>query len=110
MWRLIRSACWFVRDLIRPRAHLAAENQFLRQQVAVLRRQVGRARPTASERGGLAFSARLLPWRDREALHLVTPETLIRWHRLSSEPLLGLNESAEQAPPGWATTDPRGGA
>ena len=82
MWGLVRSACWFVRDLIRSRAHLAAENQFLRQQLAVLRRQVGRARPTDSERGLLAFVARLFPWRDREALHLVTPQTLIRWHRL----------------------------
>ncbi len=27
--------------------------------------------------------ARLFPWRDREALHLVTPGTLIRWHRLA---------------------------
>jgi transposase InsO family protein len=82
MWRLVRSACWFVRDLIRSRANLAAENQFLRQQLAVLRRQVGRARPTDSERRLLAFFARLFPWRDRRALHLVTPGTLIRWHRL----------------------------
>ncbi len=82
MWRLVRSACWLVRDLIRPRAHLAAENQFLRQQLAVLRRQLGLARPTDAERRRLAFFARLFPWRDREALHLVTPGTLIRWHRL----------------------------
>ncbi len=90
MWRLVRSACWFVRDLIRSRANLAAENQFLRQQLAVLRRQVGRARPTDSERRLLAFFARLFPWRDRRALHLVTPGTLIRWHRLGSAPLLDL--------------------
>ncbi len=42
---------------------------------------MGRARPTDSERGLLALFARLFPWRDREALHLVTPGTLIRWHR-----------------------------
>ncbi len=82
MWRLVRSAGCFVRDLIRSRAHLAAENQFLRQQLAVLRRQVGRARPTDSERRLLAFFGRLFPWRAREALHLVTPGTLIPWHRL----------------------------
>ncbi len=90
MWGLVRSACWFVHDLIRSRAHLAAENQSLRQQVAVLRRQVGRARPTDPERGLLAFFARLFPWRDRRALHLVTPGTLIRWDRLGSAPLLDL--------------------
>jgi putative transposase len=81
MWQLVRSALRLVRGLVRPRAHLVAENEFLRQQLAVLRRQVGRARPTDGERGILAFLARLFPWRDREALHLVTPETLIRWHR-----------------------------
>ena len=81
MWQIVRSAARFVRDLVRPRAHLAAENEFLRQQLAVLRRQVGRARPTATERGLVAFLARLFPWRDGRALHLVTPETLIRWHR-----------------------------
>ncbi len=81
MWQLVRSALRLVRGLVRLRAHLVAENEFLRQQLAVLRRQVGRARPTDGERGILAFLARLFPWRDREALHLVTPETLIRWHR-----------------------------
>ena len=109
MWRLVRSAYWFVRDLIRSRAHLAAENQFLRQQLAVLRRQVGRARPTDSERGLLAFFARLFPWRDGEALHLVTPETLIRWHRLGWRLYWTSEESAEETPPGWATRDPRAG-
>ena len=81
MWGFVRGALRFVRDLVRPRAHLAAENEFLRRQLAVLRRQVGRARPTQSERRLLAFLARLFPWRNRGALHLVTPGTLIRWHR-----------------------------
>ena len=102
MWGLVRSACWYVRDLIRSRAHLAAENQFLRQQVVVLRRQVGRARPTDPERGLLAFFARLFPWRDREALQLVTPETLIRWHRLTGPGRVGgtsVGEVGDQGSP-----------
>ena len=81
MWVFVRSAFRFVRDLVRPQAHLVAENEFLRQQLAVVRRQVKRARPTNTERGLLAFLARLFHWRDRKALHLVTPDTLIRWHR-----------------------------
>ncbi len=81
MWGAVRAALRFVRDLVRSRAHLAAENEFLRQQLAVVRRQVKRARPNDIERGLLAFLARLFPWQNREALNLVTPETLIRWHR-----------------------------
>ncbi len=62
------------RTLVRTRSHSlprspGRENELLRQQLAVLRRQVSRARPTDSEHGLLALFARLFPWRDREALH-----------------------------------------
>jgi transposase InsO family protein len=52
----------------------------LRHQVLVLRRQVRRPRFTPSDRMVLAVLARLLP-RERWPAFLVTPGTLLRWHR-----------------------------
>jgi transposase InsO family protein len=52
----------------------------LRHQLAVLRRQVPRQRYTPADRMLLAGLAKLLP-RDRWAVFLVTPSTLLRWHR-----------------------------
>jgi len=52
----------------------------LRHQLMVLRRQVARPRFAPSDRMVLAMLARLLP-RDRWPVFLVTPGTLLRWHR-----------------------------
>jgi transposase InsO family protein len=52
----------------------------LRHQLAVLRRQVPRPRYTPADRMLLAALAKLLP-RERWAAFLVTPATLLRWHR-----------------------------
>jgi hypothetical protein len=52
----------------------------LRHQLAVLRRQIARARYTPNDRIVLATLAKLLP-RDRRSILLVTPSTLLRWHR-----------------------------
>jgi putative transposase len=52
----------------------------LRPQLAVLRRQVARPRYTPADRAVLATLARLLN-RERWAAFLVTPATLLRWHR-----------------------------
>jgi putative transposase len=52
----------------------------LRHQLDVLHRQVDRPRLRSSDRAFLAATSRLLPPRCRRGL-LVTPQTLLRWHR-----------------------------
>jgi hypothetical protein len=52
----------------------------LRHQLMVLRRQVARPRYTPQARLVLARLGRLLP-RERCAAFLVTPVTVLRWHR-----------------------------
>jgi hypothetical protein len=68
--------------LLRPRSEGFKELEIvvLRQELAVLRRQAGRPQLRPSERLFLAAASRLLP-RSRWASFLVTPATLLRWHR-----------------------------
>jgi len=67
-------------DLRRSRKDLIIENAMLRQQLIVLNRQVKRPQLTQGDRVGLVLLARLTEfW--QQGLHIVQPDTLLRWHR-----------------------------
>ena len=76
---MIRVFGWLVL-LGRSQASKNAEIMMLRHEVAVLRRQVTRPTPDWADRAVLAALARLLPTVLR-AHRLVTPGTLLVWHR-----------------------------
>ncbi|GAB2810270.1 hypothetical protein GCM10027176_13620 [Actinoallomurus bryophytorum] len=65
--------------LARSDASKEAEILVLRHQLAVLRRQVARPRPSWADRAMIAALTRLLP-RSRRIGLLVTPGTVLRWH------------------------------
>ena len=76
---------WFVLAIFvwpsRSNARLEAENAVLRQQLLVLRRKCrGRVRLTNGDR--LLF-VQLYRWFPSvlQVLHILRPETLVRWHR-----------------------------
>ena len=67
-------------DLTRNRSELVLENAFLRQQLIVLNRQVIRPACKPRERVLLVMLASgLRSW--KQALTIVQPDTLLRWHR-----------------------------
>jgi len=71
------------RDLFRSQASLEAEIVTLRHQVAVLRRRLGRRKLqlTSADRALLVLVSRVWSgWRD--AVCIVQPATVLRWHRL----------------------------
>jgi putative transposase len=75
----VRLAGWMAL-LARSSASKDAELLALRQEVAVLQRQNPKPRLDWADRAVLAALARLLP-RSLRLSRLVTPDTLLRWHR-----------------------------
>src|SRR5262245_8735731 len=70
----------FASSMLRSHAQLAAENLFLRRQLAsYLERQVRPRRADDATRLALIALSRLIDW--RRLLTVVKPETPIRWHR-----------------------------
>lgn len=67
-------------DLNRSKSELIAENALLRQQLIILRRQVKRPTFTRADRMLLVLLARTVQYW-KQALFIIQPETLLRWHR-----------------------------
>src|SRR4029077_7686495 len=77
---LVLDALRFIGLILRPHCALAAENLFLRKQLALyLERKVKPRRARDATRFTLVWLSSLFPW--REALTVVKPDTFIRWHR-----------------------------
>ena len=67
-------------DLGRSNSELVAENALLRQQLIILKRQVKRPPISRTDRILLVLLARLVrTW--QQALLIVQPDTLLKWHR-----------------------------
>jgi hypothetical protein len=67
-------------DLGQSKSELVAENALLRQQLIILKRQVKRPACTKTDRVLLVLLARVVrTW--NQALYIVQPDTLLRWHR-----------------------------
>ena len=77
---LISNCANFCAAGLRSRTALAAENLFLRKQLALFKEREKKAVPTrAADRFVLSKLARFFDW--RSALVIVKPATLIGWHR-----------------------------
>src|SRR6201987_3224150 len=78
---LVRLIFWMLADLFRSRVALGVESWMLRQQINVLRRTAPK-KQTFSAIDRLIFVRlyRLLPG-VRDALAIVKPETVVKWHR-----------------------------
>lgn len=69
-----------LRLMFRSRTRLAAENLFLRRQLArYIERQIRPRRTDNASRIALVLLSHFVDW--RELLTIVRPETLVRWHR-----------------------------
>ncbi len=75
-----RPVLGYLLDRCRSPRDLLRENALLRKQLEVACRHIQRPRLTRADRAVLVFLARLTPlW--RQAVMLVQPETILRWHR-----------------------------
>jgi putative transposase len=79
--RLLADLAGLVVLSVRARRSVEAENLFLRRELALYQERGAKPRRVdAATRASLAILCRMFDWRD--ALVVVRPETLIRWHRV----------------------------
>ena len=93
MMRWLGTALGTLRSAVRTHRALALENLALRQQLAVWKAREPRPRLTERDRIFWVFlSRRWTNW--RHSLHVVRPETVVRWHRQGFRRYWGVEESA----------------
>jgi transposase InsO family protein len=81
MIAILHALGMFVADLFKSRSRLEAENLLLRHQLSIaLRRKSLRLRLCGSDRALLVLMTRLWP-NLLDAVQVVQPETVLRWHR-----------------------------
>jgi transposase InsO family protein len=81
MFAILHALGMFVADLFKSRCRLEAENLLLRHQLTIaLRRAPPRFRLLGSDRALLIWMTRLWPSL-LDAVQVVQPETVLRWHR-----------------------------
>jgi putative transposase len=81
VYLLVRCLLGCLMVLTRHQVSKDAELLVLRHENAVLRRQIGRVRCQPGDRLWLAALSRLVPRRRRGQVFMVTPATLLTWHR-----------------------------
>ena len=78
--RALLNSLWLIARLCRSRTAVEAENLFLRKQLALFQeRNLRPHRADDSTRWLMSFASQWFDWRN--ALVVVKPDTLIRWHR-----------------------------
>jgi hypothetical protein len=81
MFTILQALGRFVGDLLKSRCRLEAENLLLRHQLIIaLRRAPPRRRLHGTDRALLIWMTRLWPSL-LDAVQVVQPETVLRWHR-----------------------------
>jgi len=96
--RLCGDLARFAAAVVRSHTHLAAENLFLKKQLAFyVERQVKPRRADDATRIALIALSRLVDW--RRILTIVQPATLIRWHRKGYRLFWRLNSRPRGRPP-----------
>jgi hypothetical protein len=93
--------------LFRGRRSLLLENLALRQQLVALKRR--HSRPSINPFDKLFWVITRRVWSAwKHSLIIVTPETVVRWHRTGFRTLLATNFQSQEA--GWKKTDIEGGS
>jgi hypothetical protein len=81
VYLLVRCLLGCLMVLTRHQVSKDAELLVLRHENVVLRRQIGRVRYEPGDRLWLSALSRLVPRRRRREVFMVTPATLLAWHR-----------------------------
>jgi putative transposase len=103
MLKLLESLFATAGSALKSRRDLAMENLALRQQLAILKRE--RRRPRLTDRDRLFWVWLSKIWTDwAEALLIVKPETVIRWHRKGFK--WYWTQKSKRRGPGRPTIDP----